>query len=44
MSRHVIHDLSTRQIALRVAFSLALTAVVIAGAYFTISWLAALRP
>ena len=44
MSDHLIHDLSAGQIALRVSFSLAVTAFVGVGAYFTISWLAGLHP
>jgi hypothetical protein len=44
MSSHLIHDLSGWQITLRVSFSLAVTAFVGLGAYFTISWLAGLHP
>jgi hypothetical protein len=44
MSNHLIHDLGGWQITLRVLFSLAVTALVAAGAYFTISWLAGLQP
>jgi hypothetical protein len=44
MSDHLIHDLSVGQIALRVLFSLAVTAFIGVRAYFTISWLAGLHP
>jgi hypothetical protein len=44
MSDHLIHDLSVGQIALRVLFSLAVTAFTGLGAYFAISWLAGLYP
>jgi hypothetical protein len=37
MSSHLIHDLSAGQIAVRVAFSFAVTELVATGAYFTIS-------
>jgi len=43
MSDHLIHDLSVAQIALRVLFSLAVTACVGVGSYFAISWLAGLH-
>jgi hypothetical protein len=44
MSDYLDRDLSAGQIALRVFFSLAVTAFIGIGAYFTIGWLAGLHP
>jgi hypothetical protein len=44
VSNHLNPDLSVGQIFTRVLFSLAVTALVGIGAYFTIAWLAALHP
>jgi hypothetical protein len=44
MSDHLNRDLSGGQIVARVVFSLALTAFVAIGAYFAITWMAALHP
>jgi hypothetical protein len=44
MSNHLIHDLSAVQVALRVVFSFAITGIVAAGAFFTISRLSGLHP
>jgi hypothetical protein len=44
MSDHVKSNLGTGQVAMRVLFSLGITAAVAAAAYFSIRWLAGLRP
>jgi hypothetical protein len=44
MSDHLNPDLSAGQIAARIVFSLAVTAVVSIGAYSFITWLATLHP
>jgi Tfp pilus assembly protein PilO len=43
MSEH-FPDLTGWQLAVRVVFACAVTLAVIAGAYFSIRWLAGLRP
>jgi hypothetical protein len=42
VSEHLNPNLSARQIALRVLFSCAITALIVIAAFFTIRWLAGL--